>query len=131
MRFPTLLVMVVVLGVGVSAHHSIAAVYDVNQSVTVEGVVIQFRFVNPHPYVVISGQEEGGTVQPWHLEMDNRGELAAAGMTAETIRPGDRVVVTGSRSRTVRQNLYIRKLVRQEDGFEYEQVGNSPRIRQR
>jgi NADPH:quinone reductase-like Zn-dependent oxidoreductase len=123
--------MVAALGAGASAHHSIAAVYDANQPVTVEGVVTQFRFVNPHPYIVISGQEDGGAMQPWHLEMDNRGELVAAGMTAETIRPGDRVVVTGSRSRTVRQNLYIRRLVRPADGFEYEQVGNSPRISQR
>jgi hypothetical protein len=113
----------------VAAHHSISAVYDSNQPVTIEGVVTEFHFVNPHPYLVIEGREPGGEVRRWHLEMDNRGELAAVGGTKETLRPGERVIVMGSRGRTERQSLYVRKLVRPADGFEYEQVGTSPRIR--
>ena len=50
-------------------------------------------------------------------------------MTAETLKPGDRLVVTGSQSRTEPRNLYVRKLVRPADGFEYEQVGASPVVR--
>ena len=113
-----------------SAHHSIAGVYDSSKSVTVSAVIVEFRFVNPHPFVVAETVEAGG-VRSWHLEMDNRNELAAIGMTAQTLRPGDRIVVTGSRSRTEERNLYIRKLVRESDGFEYEQVGTSPRIKKR
>jgi hypothetical protein len=128
--FPTLLV-VLAVSAAVSAHHSISAVYDSKQSVTVEGVVTEFHFVNPHPYLVIEGKEQGSEARPWHLEMDNRGELAAIGVTKDTLRPGDRVVVTGSRSRTERQSLYVRKLVRPADGFEYEQVGSSPRVKRR
>jgi hypothetical protein len=114
----------------VSAHHSIVGVYDASQSVTIDATVTQFRFVNPHPSLVVE-VSEGGRAQPWHLELDNRRELAAVGMTAETLRPGDRVVVTGSRSRTERRSLYVRRLVRPSDGFEYEQVGTSPRIKTR
>ncbi len=113
------------------AHHSISAVYDAKQQVSIEGVVTEFRFVNPHPYVVVTVSGPGATSTPWHLEMDNRGELAAVGMAADTFRAGDRVVVSGSRSRTEQRNLYVRKLTRPADGFEYEQVGSSPRIRRR
>jgi NADPH:quinone reductase-like Zn-dependent oxidoreductase len=81
--------------------------------------------------VIATGSEAGGTPSSWHLELDNLGELAAVGVTARTFRPGDRVVVMGSRSRTERHSLYVRKLVRAADGFEYEQVGASPRVRTR
>jgi hypothetical protein len=61
--------------------------------------------------------------------MDNRYELSDVGMTADTLKPGDRVVVSGSPARSQAQSLYIRQLDRPADGFRYEQVGSSPRIR--
>ena len=117
--------------VAVHGHHSIAGVYDTSQQVTVEGVVTQFQFVNPHPFVTLDVRSAGGAAQQWRLEMDNRGELSQIGMTADTLKQGDRVVVTGSPGRTLAQSLYIRKLDRPTDGFSYEQVGSSPRIRTR
>lgn len=60
--------------------------------------------------------------------MDNRFELAAIGVTADTFRAGDRIIVSGSPGRTQPLTLYIRKLDRPRDGFEYEQAGFNPRI---
>jgi hypothetical protein len=111
------------------AHHSIAGVYDTSQQVTVEGVVTQFHFVNPHPYVTVEARQSGGEAQQWKLEMDNLSELVDVGMTKESLKPGDRVVVTGNPVRSKGQNLYIRKLERSADGFVYEQVGRSPQVR--
>jgi hypothetical protein len=91
-------------------------------------MVAEFHFVYPHPFVTIDVQQDGGSSQ-WSLEMDSRGELARAGMTSETLRPGDRIVVTGSPARGGDPRLYVRKLERPSDGFQYEQVGRSPRIR--
>jgi hypothetical protein len=111
------------------AHHSIAAVYDGSKQVTIEGVVTRFQFTNPHPIVVMEVSDAGGKRQEWRLEMDNRSELAAVGVTTETLRPGDRVVVSGSLARSQPNSLYIRRLDRPADGFQYEQVGGSPRVR--
>jgi hypothetical protein len=60
--------------------------------------------------------------------MDNRSELSEAGMSADTLKRGDRIVVTGSPGRTQPQTLYIRRLDRPADGFWYEQTGSRPRI---
>jgi hypothetical protein len=109
------------------AHHSIAAVYDSTQQITVEGSVTEFRFVNPHPVLIIA-VADSPTPLSWQLEMDNRFELAAIGMTAETFKPGERVVATGSRNRTQAQSLYVRRLDRPADGFRYEQIGSRPRV---
>ena len=111
------------------AHHSIAGVYDTSQQVTVEGVVTQYHFVNPHPYVTVEVRQSGGEPQQWRLEMDNRRELVDVGMTDQTLKPGDRIVVSGNPVRDKSQGLYIRKLERSADGFVYEQVGRSPAIK--
>ena len=113
----------------VSAHHSLSGIYDSNREVKVEGVVAQFHFINPHPFVTIDVKNESGRVQQWRLEMDNRFELAEIGVTADTLKPGDRVVVSGSPARSQSTSLYIRRLDRPADGFRYEQVGSTPRVR--
>jgi hypothetical protein len=107
------------------AHHSISAVYDGSRQQRLEAVVAEFRFVNPHPFVIVT-VDPGG--EQWRLEMDNRSELAGIGITGATLRPGDRVVVSGSVGRNEPRTLYIRQLDRPADGFRYEQVGSRPRI---
>jgi len=61
--------------------------------------------------------------------MDNRYELIDEGMSADTLKRGDRVVASGSLSRTNPQGMYLMRLDRPVDGFRYEQVGASPRVR--
>jgi hypothetical protein len=110
------------------AHHSISAVYDGARQQRIEGVVAEFQFVNPHPFVVVTVTPHDGAAQNWRLELDNRFELAAIGVTDETLRPGDVVIVTGSVGRTDPRSLYVRQLDRPADGFRYEQVGTRPRV---
>ena len=111
------------------AHHSIAGAYDSSRRLTIDGVVAQFQFVNPHPFVTLDVIDATGNTQRWKLEMDNRHELVDIGVTAATLKPGDRLVVTGSPARSQPQGLYVLRLDRPADGFAYEQVGNSPKIR--
>jgi hypothetical protein len=118
----------VISGVPLLAHHAISAIYDSSKRVSVEGTVREFQFINPHPYLIVS-VTEGGKTLDWRLEMDNRYELIAEGMTADTIKPGDRVVARGSLSRSNPQGIYLMRLDRQSDGFRYEQIGASPRVR--
>ena len=122
-----LTVLLVATGIA-QAHHSIAGVYESSREVTVDGIVSQFRFVQPHPFVVVDVRR-GSTAEQWHLELDNRWELADIGFTETTLRPGDRVVVTGSPARREPQRMYVRQLDRPADGFSYEQVGTRPRLR--
>jgi Family of unknown function (DUF6152) len=116
-------------GIAVRAHHSISSVYDNSRRVTIDGTVAEFQLINPHPILLVDVKDGGGTVLQWRGEMDNRSELVAIGVTAGTFAPGDRVVITGSLARAQPQSLYIWRLDRPADGFWYEQVGSSPRIR--
>ena len=110
------------------AHHSISGVYDSSRQVTVEGRVVEFQFVNPHPVLIVAPKSAEPADSPWRLEMDNRYELADIGVTAKTFRPGDRVIATGSAARDESRSLYLMKLDRPADGLRYEQIGYSPHI---
>jgi hypothetical protein len=83
--------------------------------------------VQPHPFVVVEIKDGRDTAR-WRGELDNRWELVAIGMTEETLKPGDRLVLSGSVGRNQPRSLYVMRLDRPADGFWYEQVGMSPRI---
>ena len=117
-----------ILAAAPEAHHAIAAIYDSSKPMTLEGVVAEFQFISPHPIVVIEVVGRGGDKESWRLEMDNRGELSAVGMRADTLKKGDRVVVRGGVARDQSRALYIRRLERPADGFWYEQAGSSPKV---
>jgi hypothetical protein len=102
------------------AHHSIAGIYDETKRVKVEGVVTRFQFIHPHPLVRIEVKDPSGKAQLWMLEMDNRGELIELGFDIDTLKPGDRITVTGNRARSRPRGLYVRSLERPADGFSYE-----------
>ena len=110
------------------AHHSISGAYITSKEITVEGIVREFHFVNPHPFLTVAIRNANGIVQIWKLEMDNRSELYEAGMKATTFKSGDRIVVSGNPATAQKESLYIRKLERPSDGFRYEQIGSSPKI---
>jgi len=116
-----------VLTVTADAHHSIAGMYDQSRRVTLDGVISQYQFVNPHPFVIIDVTTNGST-QSWKAELDNRWELQNIGMTPTTFNAGDRVVVSGSPGRDRTPLVYVWRLERSADGFLYEQVGTSPRV---
>ena len=118
-------------GVPANAHHSIAAAYDSAKRLTLEGAIAEFHFVNPHPVLIIEVAVADGAKESWRLEMDNRRELVEIGITSDTFRPGDRVVVQGNAGRTEPRTLYLYRLDRAADGLRYEQLGYSPKITRR
>ena len=116
---------IMLAGAAVQAHHSIAGAYDSSREATVEGVITQFRFVSPHPFIELKDVRTG---QPWQMELDNRREFEDIGVTADTLKAGDRVIVVGSMSRREANQMYARRLNRPADGFGFEEVGSRPRL---
>lgn len=104
----------------VLAHHSIVAVYDFSQRLTLDGAVVEFEFINPHPFLTIDVKGRGSRSERWRLEMDNRWELAELGFANETLKPGDRLVVLANPARSQSRSGYIRRLERPSDGFKYQ-----------
>lgn len=126
-RLLTAVAAISVLAAAADAHHSIAGMYDQSRRVTLDGVISQYQFVNPHPFVMVDVLSSG-TTQSWKAELDNRWELMEVGMSATTFKAGDRVMISGSPGRDRAPLLYVWRLERPADGFLYEQIGTSPRV---
>ena len=56
-----------IAGTGLSAHHAVAGVYDLNKEVTLEGRLDKLNFTNPHASIEMSVPNPDGTVTHWKL----------------------------------------------------------------
>jgi uncharacterized protein DUF6152 len=79
----------------VLAHHSFAAEFDANQPVKLEGTVKEFRWVNPHSWLIVNVPKPDGTVETWDVEGGAPSALLRRGWTKQTLPPGTKVVVEG------------------------------------
>ena len=118
LRAAVLVVPVLMLHVeGAQAHHAFSAVYDEKQTITVEGVVTKFTFVNPHAMMTLDVRDKSGEVVKWTVEFAGRLNLMEGGWTTETIKPGERITVTGNPARRSDQQMAFRRIVK-ADGTE-------------
>ena len=85
--------MLLVLGSSGLAHQNSAPLYDASRSVTVEGIVKEFRFINPHARVHVTVVDANGKSVEWMAEGANAGVLRRLGWTGNEMKPGDRVTI--------------------------------------
>src|SRR3981189_1903554 len=95
----TVLIGAVALRVSTSAHHSYAAHYVEDQSVSIEGELVQVEYRNPHSLVHVNARDETGVMRQVAAEWASAPRLKQSGVSEETLKPGDRVIITGSPSR--------------------------------
>lgn len=95
------------------AHHATAANFT-QEIVTVEGVVEQVRYLNPHTSMLVSQTAGGGKKTYWLLETVGRTTLERRGVPRDRLEVGAMIRATGQNGR--RQNtMYLHELV-YEDG---------------
>src|SRR5580658_911447 len=92
LRVPAIAVLVLVSAViPLSAHHSWPV--NNNRLVTVKGTVIEFKWANPHPMMILEVQANDGRTEKWQIGGPAIIRMEANGWTKTTVKPGD--VITG------------------------------------
>src|SRR5688572_30231023 len=81
------------------AHHSFAAEFDANSPIELTGTVTKVEWANPHTFFYIDVTTPNGEVENWALEMGSLNGLMRRGWTRDSMKIGDVVTVTGSRSK--------------------------------
>lgn len=99
------------------AHHSLPALFDTSQTVSVAGEVTRFEFQAPHSYIHIAVTGESGEQISWQLETYPPGMLIRKGLTPETLQPGDMVSANGNPSRDGRPLMRL-LIIAMPDGEE-------------
>ena len=81
------------------AHHSFSAEYDSNQPVKVTGTVTRVDWQNPHIWFFLDVKDEQGKVSNWGFSGAPPGVLQRRGISRDSLKAGDVVVVEGFRAR--------------------------------
>jgi hypothetical protein len=103
------------LGAGiatVSAHHS-TTMFDQTKTMTINGEVVELRWVNPHVSLSVNGTlKDSEEASVWVMEMTSPGNLVrAGGWRRDAVKPGEKVEVIFSPLRDAeRKGGALRKL---------------------
>jgi hypothetical protein len=115
-----------VLAMTAQAHHSFTATYDESEEVRIEGTLVQFMFRNPHAWVHVLAEDENGAMVRWGVEWGGAGQLSGQGVTRESLRAGDHVIITGNPGRNAEDHrIRMRSLLRPSDGYGWGFEGES------
>jgi len=112
-----------------SAHHSFGADYLEGQTVSIEGDVIAFELKSPHSWLYLAIVDETGNRQKFSIEWSHPARLKQAGFTADSFKPGDRLIVTGSPGRNPSEHrLHLRTIRRPSDGWRWPKSGRDDEL---
>lgn len=110
--------------VPVLAHHSFSAFYFEDQRVTIKGDLVEFQYRNPHAWVHIMVTEPDGLLQRYSAEWGGTGRLRRQGIEADTLQPGDHLIITGAPGRNPDEHrLHLKEVQRPADGWTYASRG--------
>ncbi len=76
-----------------TAHHSYS-MFEYGSPIEIEGTVQEFRYVNPHTFIVIKVREKDGRLATWTLEGQPPAMLERDGWSRGTLKPGDQIKLT-------------------------------------
>ena len=117
---PTLAIAFMMAGISAGAHHSFAAYYFESQSISIEGEVQEFHYRSPHAILLFTARSPEGQMRTYAAEWGNPRRLGGQGIDKDTLRPGDRVVVTGSPGRVGSEyKVHLKGIHRPADGWSW------------
>src|ERR1051325_7771327 len=80
----------------VQAHHAFAAEFDEKKPVTfTEATVTKVELINPHSWIHVDVKRPDGSVENWEIEAGSPNILMRRGITKNTLKQGDRIVIDG------------------------------------
>lgn len=101
-----------------SGHHSRAA-FDTTVEVTIEGVVKNVLWANPHVYMTLEVAGPGGQPMAQEVEVGPLSSLQPLGLTREALASGDRVTVRANPNRAGPGHTVVGLDVTKSDGTVY------------
>src|SRR5690606_6783348 len=82
-------------GAAAYAHHGFGNFDNTADLMTLEGVVTDVDFINPHSWVYFTVTAADGEAQSWRCELRAATVLRRSGWTPEMFAPGTKITITG------------------------------------
>jgi len=84
----------------VRAHHAFAAEFDANKPVKFQdATVTKVQLINPHSWIYVDVKLPDGKVENWAIEAGSPNILLRRGITKNTLKAGDKIVIDGYQSK--------------------------------
>ncbi len=91
------------------AHHGRASY--TNEEITLQAIVTDFRFVNPHVQIYFDITSDEGEIEHWQGELTAPNKLARGGWTKSTLEPGDKIKIYGRAARNHGHSVAINEII--------------------
>ncbi len=75
-----------------TAHHSFA-MFDSDNPIELVGTLREFKYTNPHTFIVLDVKDDAGSVTTWSLEGGSPSALVREGWTSSIVKPGDELKI--------------------------------------
>ena len=95
----------------VLGHHSFAVHFVGDELVTVNGVVTDFTFRNPHGLVLLDETRDDGTIVHWRIETNSPNILRRRGWAPDSVKSGDVVTIEGYPARDGTSSMRVARLI--------------------
>lgn len=120
-RIALMMILTILMGVVTThAHHSVSALYDANKSIKIEGTIISFSFRSPHSLLIVEAPDVEGKIQRWDVAWNAARELAGQNINRESLKSGDKVVITGNPGRRAEDHIVrMVTFLRPSDGLSW------------
>ena len=86
---------IVAASIPLAAHHS-GAMFEEKKTITVQGVVKEFQYTNPHSWLWVDVTGKDGKVKTWGFEAEGPTTLQRAGIRPSDFKVGTKLTITGN-----------------------------------
>jgi hypothetical protein len=103
------------------AHHSFAVVYLEQDTIEIEGDVVEFQYRNPHAWIFVQGTEKGGLGEKiYAAEWVSVSQLDRAGIPKNFFKAGDQLRIWASPNKNPTDNrVRLKRMERRSDGWKW------------
>ena len=114
MRLTLAIATLLVLSSPAQAHHG-AAAYDLVTTKTLDGVVTNFKWANPHALIEFDIRDAAGELQHWTAETAGLTILVRAGWSKSVLDAGTRITISGHPARNGTPTMILERVVLPDD----------------
>jgi hypothetical protein len=93
---------------GALAHHASNLDYDEDRVGTIEGVVQDIFWSNPHIHFYLTVTNEAGAKETWDMEGPNLSSLSRRSVSRDSVQLGDTIAITGLAETVTNESGHIR-----------------------
>ena len=67
--------------------------FDGEKPISIQGIVVEYKFANPHAFVMLKVTNSDGAATTWNLEGASAASLTRDGWTSSSLKRGDEVIM--------------------------------------